>query len=149
MPAPPARRPDQSQRADPLRELDDLRSQLDRVLHDTVVGAYSEGAWAPPVDIEETDDAWLVEADLPGVERDDISVELHDGQLAIHGELTEKERVGILRRRTRRTGRFDYRVQLAGDLDPDAVQAQLTDGILHVRLPKPARSKPRRIQIKG
>jgi HSP20 family protein len=65
--------------------------------------------WAPPVDLEETDDVWVVEADLPGVRKGDVTVEVRDGELAIHGEVRERERTGILRRRTRRTGAFDYR----------------------------------------
>jgi HSP20 family protein len=150
MPQLPARRPASLQRWDPLRELDDLRARMDRLVEDTLGGASIESSvWSPAVDIEETDDAWLVEAELPGVRRNDVSVELHDGELAIHGEVKEKERVGILRRRTRRTGRFDYRVQLPADLDPDAVEATLGDGVLQVRLPKPARSQPRRIEVKG
>jgi HSP20 family protein len=150
MPQLPARRPANLQRWDPLREFEDLRARMDQLFEDTLgATAVEGGVWAPAVDIEETDDAWLVEAELPGVRRDDVSVELHNGELAIHGEIKEKERVGILRRRTRRTGRFDYRVQLPNDLDPDAVEATLNDGVLHVRLPKPARSQPRRIEVKG
>lgn len=148
MPKPPARRSAAPRHWDPLREFDDLRQRMDRLVEDALSGP-DGSAWSPPVDIEETDDAWLVQAELPGIKRQDVSVELHDGELAIQGEVIEQERVGILRRRTRRTGRFDYRVQLPGDLDPDAVQANLNDGVLHVRLPKPARSQPRRIEIQG
>jgi HSP20 family protein len=146
----PVRRAASLQRVDPMREFDDLRARMDRLMEDALGASYPDSAiWAPPVDIEETDDAWLVEVDLPAVRREDLTVELNDGELAIHGEVREKQRVGILRRRTRRTGRFDYRVGLPTDLDPDAVEATLSEGVLHVRLPKPARSQPRRIEVKG
>ncbi|MDL5199699.1 Hsp20/alpha crystallin family protein [Streptomyces sp. ALI-76-A] len=66
----------------------------------------AEGAaWAPLTDIEETDDAFLIEIDVPGVKRDDINIELNDRELSISGEYKERERTGVLRRGTRRTGR--------------------------------------------
>jgi HSP20 family protein len=68
----------------------------------------------PLADIEETDDAGIIEAEAPGADRDDINVEFHASELVITGEIKEKERKGILRRRTRRTGRFEYRVTLPG-----------------------------------
>ena len=68
---------------------------------------------------------------------------------AIRGEVKERERTGMLRRRTRRTGEFDHRVTLPGELDPDNVDAQLHDGVLTVRIAKPARAQPRRIEVKG
>jgi HSP20 family protein len=138
-------------RWDPLRELEDVRERMDRLFEDVLGGAPVAAAavWSPPVDLEETDDAWIVEADLPGVRRGDVNVEVRDNELAIQGEVKERERVGILRRRTRRTGQFDYRVTLPGEVDADNVDAQLHDGVLTVRIPKPARAQPRRIEIKG
>lgn len=148
-PLPARRRGNDIQRWDPLRDLADIREQMDRLFEDTMGRSLGDQVWAPPVDIEEQDDAWIVEADVPGAKRDDVTIELHDGELAIHGEVKETERAGILRRRTRRTGRFEYRVTLPRDLDPDAVEANLNDGVLRVRLPKPERSKPRRIEVRG
>nr|WP_297415852.1 Hsp20/alpha crystallin family protein [uncultured Nocardioides sp.] len=104
-------------------------------------------SWVPAVDIEETDEAFLVEADLPGVKRDDVTVELQDNELRIHGEVKERERTGILRRRTRRTGQFDYRVVLPGEVDADNVEANLQEGVLRVVVRKTEHAKPRRIEI--
>jgi len=146
---PTRRRGNDVQRWDPLRDLADVREQMDRLFGDALTRPVDDPVWAPPVDVEEQEDAWVIEADLPGVKRDDVTVELHEGELAIHGEVKEKERAGILRRRTRRTGQFDYRVALPGELDADAVEATMSDGVLRVRLPKPARSMPRRIQVRG
>jgi HSP20 family protein len=104
-------------------------------------------SWEPAVDIEETDEAFLVEADLPGVKRDDVTVELQNNELTIHGEVKERERTGILRRRTRRTGQFDYRVVLPGEVDADNVEANLQEGVLRVKVRKAEHARPRRIEI--
>jgi HSP20 family protein len=105
-------------------------------------------AWAPPVDIMETDDAWIVEAELPGVDPEDVTVELRDSELSISGEIKERERQGILRRRTRRVGAFDFQVTLPGLADTEHVEAKLRDGVLTVRVPKPEQARPRRIEVK-
>jgi HSP20 family protein len=144
----PARAP---ARWDPWRELEEMHDRMGRLFDDSFAGLPDLGAvaWSPAVDVEETDDAWLVEAELPGVKRGDVTVEVRDGELAIHGELKERERKGILRRRTRRTGRFHYRLALPGEIDPDTVDASLEEGVLTVRVPKGERARPRRVEIKG
>jgi HSP20 family protein len=151
LPSRPDRGPSVPARWDPFRELDEVRERMDRLFSDVLGGAGlpAPPVWSPPVDLEETDDAWVVEADLPGVKKGDVTVEVRDNELAIHGDVKERERTGILRRRTRRTGEFDYRVTLPGDLDEEHIDAQLNDGVLTVRIPKPARSQPRRIEVKG
>ena len=135
----------------PMTELEEMHERIGRLLSGALEDFGGAGAalWSPLVDIEETDDAWVVEADLPGVKRGDVTVDFQDSELAISGEVKEKERRGILRRRTRRTGRFDYRVTLPGEFDPDAVEAELDSGVLTVRLPKPERAQRRRVEVKG
>ncbi len=130
---------------DPFRELDDLHERKN-ALWAAGLGNRLE-RWAPLADVEETDDAWSVDIDVPGVRREDIDIQLVDRQLTVSGELKEKERVGILRRRTRPVGRFQYSVTLPGELDPDNVSARLHDGVLSVRVPKAAKTRPRRIEI--
>jgi HSP20 family protein len=105
------------------------------------------GSWTPPVDIEETDDAFIVEADLPEVKAEDVNVELDDNQLQIHGEIKERERTGVLRKQTRRTGQFYYRVTLPAQVQSDSVQATLKDGVLRLKLHKDEGRKPRRIEV--
>jgi HSP20 family protein len=131
-------------------ELQQMRQQMDHFLQDLLRGTVPEdpGFWIPDVDIEETDDAWMVQADLPGAKPDDVDVELNDGELVIHGEIKEEEHAGVLRRRARRVGRFEYRVQLPGDVNADGIDAQLHDGVLAIRVPKAAKSQPRRIEVK-
>ena len=131
---------------DPFRELDELHERMSKLLESSV-GHDLVTSWAPAVDIEETDDAFLVEADLPGVKRDDVTVELQNNELRIHGEVKERERTGILRRRTRRTGQFDYRVVLPGEVDADNVEANLQEGVLRVKVHKTGHARPRRIEI--
>jgi HSP20 family protein len=104
-------------------------------------------AWTPPVDILETEDAWVVEAELPGVDPDDINVEARDSEVSISGELKERERKGIIRRRTRRVGEFDFHVTLPGQVDPDNIEASAHHGVLTVRIPKPEQARARRIDV--
>ena len=105
-------------------------------------------AFRPPADIEESDDAYMVEVELPGVRRDDLDIEVGGRRLTISGERKEKERVGILRRRERTVGRFRYEVVVPGEVDEDGVEAGLADGVLTVRLPKPEAHRPRRIAVR-
>ena len=138
-------------RWEPFRELEELHEQMGQLMESVWSGAGpgDGGVWAPLVDVEETEDAWVVEAELPGVDRDDVNVEVRDSELAISGEIKERERKGILRRRTRRTGRFDYRVTLPGDVEAENLEASIKDGILTVRIPKPEQARPRRIEVKA
>ena len=115
----PARRTESSssarpvQRWDPFREFEQLQEEMGRLVQSVWPQAQANGgAWMPLADIEETEDAWIIEAELPGVDRKDVNVELRDGELVITGEIKEKERKGVVRRRTRRTGQFEYRVML-------------------------------------
>src|ERR687893_573109 len=86
----------------------------------------SSGAFTPLADLE-----------LPGVKREDLSVEVSGPYLTVTGERKERERVGILRRRTRTVGRFQYEVLLPGEVDEDGVTAALHEGVLTVTAPKP------------
>ncbi|MDT0469509.1 Hsp20/alpha crystallin family protein [Streptomyces gibsoniae] len=90
-----------------------------------------------------------VEAELPGVERDDIDVEVSERELRITGDYKEREREGVLRRSTRRTGRFEYRALLPADVKSDEVKATLSDGVLTVTVPKARATKLRHIKITG
>jgi HSP20 family protein len=140
---------------DLLDDLGDLHRQLNGLVGGllgapTGVPASAVGAtWRPAADVEETPDAYLVEIDLPAVKRDDVEIEVGPGELVVTGEIKEKQRVGFLRTRTRRTGRFDYRVSLPIDIDPDRVTASLCDGVLSVRVPKTEQARRRKVAIGG
>jgi HSP20 family protein len=142
---PTARRPNSpATRWEPLRELEEMQDQMGRLLGSTIGDV---ALWVPPVDIEETEDSWIVEAEVPGAKRDDIDIQLNEGELVITGEIKERERKGLIRRQTRRVGRFEYRVRLPGPADPDKVDASLGDGVLKVTVPKAEQAKARRIEI--
>ncbi len=131
---------------DPFRELEDLRQRMSQ-LTQSVFGESEVTAWSPLAEVEETDDAYVVQLELPGVRRDDLTVEVVGSELAVHGEVKERERTGVLRRSTRRYGQFDYRLTLPSDVDADRVSAELADGVLTVRVPKTEKAKPHRIEI--
>jgi HSP20 family protein len=139
------------QRWEPFRELEQLHEQMGRLMETawSPINGGNGGSWMPLADIEETDDAWIVEAELPSVNRDDVNVELRDDELVITGEIKEKERKGILRRRTRRTGQFEYRVTLPGQPNEEGIEASLQKGVLTVRVPKAQQERPRRIDVKA
>jgi HSP20 family protein len=144
----------QADRWNPLRDFEDFYQQVDRLaqsaLGQPALGTAQDGRpWLPAGDVSETDDAYLVEIELPGVRREDVDIELYGHELVITGELKERERKGLLRRRTRRVGQFEYRVTLPGDIRPDGVEAALNSGVLSVRVPKMDVAKPNKIKITG
>ena len=136
-------------RWDPFAELNRLNQQLQDYLERFTDLPSAGGAtfFTPLADVEETDDAYLVEIELPGVKRDDVSLEVAGRRLSVSGERKERERVGILRRRTRTVGQFNYEVLLPGEVDEEGVSASMDEGVLTVRVPKPASARPRRIAI--
>lgn len=149
----PVRRTPQMSRWDPQQEFEQLAGQMNDLLESAFgiapSAAPNGSAWSPLADIEETDDAYVIDADVPGVKAEDINVEVRDNQLVVSGELKERERKGLLRRQTRRTGRFEYRVTLPSDVDPDRVEASMHDGVLNVRVPKTAKATPRRVEVRS
>lgn len=139
------------ERWNPFEEFDRLHRQLLSWLD-----AWSPFPWpdvtttafTPVADVEETDDAYLVELEVPGIKRDDLDIEVSGRRLSVRGERKEKERVGVLRRRERAVGRFSYELTLPSGIEEDEVEARLDDGVLTIRLPKPERERPRRIEIR-
>ena len=134
-----------ARRFQPFPEFDQLQAQMGELLESALSG--EAAPWVPAVDIEETDDAWVVEAELPGVRKEDVNVEVRGSELSISGEVKEREREGVLRRRTRRIGEFDYHVTLPGEADAEHIEAHLDDGVLTVRIPKPEQARARRIDV--
>ncbi|WP_430741913.1 Hsp20/alpha crystallin family protein (plasmid) [Streptomyces sp. P13-3-3] len=137
----------------PLREFEELQARMDQLMQTTFpfparpLSEIGEEPWAPLADVEDTEDAYVMELELPGVRKNDVTVEVTDGELDIHGEVKDKERTGVLRRRTRRIGRFGYRTTLPRNADTEKITADLAHGILTVRVPKVSQATPRRIEI--
>jgi HSP20 family protein len=143
------------ERWEPLREFEQVTERMRRMLEQTFGGfglsspLLEREGWSPLVDLEETDDAFIVEAQLPGVKRENVNIELVGNELRISGEIEERERRGTTRRSARRTGRFDYRVGLPDHVDEDKIEANLAEGVLTVQLPKSERAQRRRIEVKS
>lgn len=134
----------------PLAEFDDLISQMGGLLESTVGGAAPSTVvptWTPLADVTETDDAYQVDVELPGIKSKDVDVEVSGQELVVSGEIKERERKGILRRGTRRTGRFEYRILLPGEVNTEGIKANMTDGVLTITVPKAEVAKPRHIEI--
>ena len=125
---------------------DDLR-QLLGGLGWPVAARLSTDGPPPPADVEETDDAYVVDVELPGVRKSDIAVSVEGRRLSVDAERRERQRTGVLRRRTRAVGHLRYEVVVPGDIDADEVKASLDDGVLTVRLGKATSHRARRIPI--
>jgi HSP20 family protein len=137
---------------DRSRELNELYDQLGRWMTSVFDEATDVArTWAPLTDVIETPDAYLIEVDLPGVNRDDINVQVDGNELLITGELKEKEREGVFRHRTRRVGQFEVRTILPRDakLDQKAVEANAKNGVLTVRIPKDEGAQAQKIEVNG
>jgi HSP20 family protein len=105
--------------------------------------------WVPEMDLVETEDHYLLKADLPGMKRDDVAIEWGDGTLTISGERNaeyERKEKGFFRLE-RSFGKFSRSLTLPEGIDPDKIQAEFHDGVLEVRIPKPEERKPRRIAV--
>jgi HSP20 family protein len=142
-------------RWDPFRELEDMSARLTRLLGQPEAreaadnGGLSLAAWAPAIDVQETDAEYLIKADLPDVKKDDVKVQIQDGFLSVTGERKqEKEEKGKRFHRVERAyGRFERRLSLPTEVDPNKVAAEFKDGVLQVHLPKSPAAKPQTIAV--
>jgi len=109
-----------------------------------------KGDWAPAVDITEDKEAYLIKAELPGVERDDVKVQVNDGVLTLQGERrSEKEEKDKKMHRIERFyGNFTRSFSLPDNVDEEHIHAEYKDGVLTLRLPKSEKAKPRAIDVK-
>jgi HSP20 family protein len=139
-------------RWDPARELDSLQSEMNR-LFGTFFGARAADGdgrrWVPAIDLVETDEHLVLRADLPGLDREDVNVEIKDGVLTISGERKEEheERADGYHRVERAFGTFSRSLALPDGIDAEKVRADFDKGVLEVRIPKPEERKPHRVQI--
>jgi HSP20 family protein len=133
-----------------MEDLQDRFGQLTQSIFGDLLplaDAARRSALAMPVDIEETDDAYIVDLDLPNVREDDVQVELRGNELRIFGQFQDRRRTGILRRRSRQEGDFEFVIDLPGEVDVDQVDATLEHGVLRVLAPKVSSSQARRIEV--
>jgi HSP20 family protein len=151
MALPVRRTRDDVSRWDPSNEFDRITQQLARLFDQQWAGVRSAtGAdgFVPPADLEEIDDAYVLELELPGVKKKDITIEFDEGRLVITGERHERKRTGLLRRQDRSWGLFRYEVTLPDSVDEEHLDATLADGVLTVRVPRSSSAKRRRVEVK-
>jgi HSP20 family protein len=140
---------------DPTREFEDIYSRMGQLMNMAFgsalapVAALTEAPWVPLADVSETDDAYQVHVEVPGIPKDQIDVQLQDRELVISGQTPEQQQEEGSRqhRNSRRMGRFEFRTYLPGDINPDGIRAELNDGVLTVTIPKSEAAKPRRVEI--
>lgn len=141
-------------RFSPMSDFVSLREAMDRLFEDSVIKptmwtGLAAGQIAVPVDLWESNDAYHLRADLPGLAPDDIDINVTSESVAISGETKAQQDVtseGWLRQE-RRVGKFQRAFTLPVQIDPDKVQATFTNGVLELVVPKADQVKPRTIKV--
>jgi len=146
-------------RWNPFRELEEMNDRLNRVFggfamsrdtahstKDALVGF----DWSPSVDISETNEEFLIKAELPEVKKEDVKITIEDGVLRISGERKQEkeEHNKKLHRVERAYGSFMRTFTLPTNVDDAKVHAEYKDGVLTLRLPKSAAAKPKSLEVK-
>lgn len=142
-------------RWDPFKNINTLQERINRLFDDAFPRTATDQedlsvcAWRPLVDIYETDDGVIIQADLPGVKKEDVSVEVKDNLLTIQGQrfiesAVEEERYY---RRERSCGTFQRSFTLRSAVAPESIKASFKNGVLTVQVPKPEEEKPKKISV--
>jgi HSP20 family protein len=142
-------------RWNPLKEMVSLRERLNRLFDDSLFPTdwskedAAMGIWSPAVDLFEKNDHLVIKAELPGIEKKDISVDMKDGVLTLKGERKHENEVqdGNFYRREMSYGKFQRSFRLPGDVDPEKITAQFENGLLTIEVPKPEQHKPKQIAV--
>ena len=142
-------------RWEPVRELSTLQNEMNRLFStffDTPGDSGGNGGlrrWVPAMDLVETDEHFVLRADLPGLAEGDVNIEVEDRVLTVSGERkAEHESTQDGYHRVERAfGAFSRSLTLPQGVDPEAVTASFDRGVLEIRIPKPEQRKPRKISI--
>jgi HSP20 family protein len=133
-----------------------LRREIDKLFEDTFGNAgmplLSTNGWLPAVDVKETDDALLFDLEMPGVAEDKLEITCEGGVLAVAGEKSSVRKEGEQGKWhivERSFGSFRRSFQLPTNVQEDKIDATLTNGVLHVRVPKMELPKPKKIEVKA
>ena len=134
-------------RWDPFRDMKSVEDEFDRL----VGRAYSRSAWVPALDVRETDDAFEMTLDLPGIEPSAVSVNYEDGMLTISGkrDFSQEEKGETWHRIERSFGAFARSVRLPRTADADGIEARFEKGVLTISVPKAETAKPKTIEVKA
>jgi HSP20 family protein len=133
-----------------------LRSGIDKLFEDFFGGEMlmapfqANGKQLPAMDVKETDEAIMVDAEMPGLKQEDIKVSVEEGILNISAERKEEknEKTKNVHRLERYYGQMDRKLSLPSSVEEGKVEATYKDGILHIILPKKASAKPKAVAIK-
>jgi len=130
-----------------MEDLDDLVVDGRRASEDRRMD--QPAAWVPPLEIVDRDGQLVIRAEVPGVSKDQLRVDVEDGQLVISGERTQdfEEKRGNVYRSERSYGRFTRVVALPEGADAEQAKATFAKGVLEVTLPAPARPRGKSIEI--
>lgn len=138
----------------PFRDLLSLQEEVNRLFDELFERFPSrldlfESGWSPRVDVIETDDEVIVEAELPGVKKEDVSVTITDNVLTIKGEKRREreEKAGSYHRVERAYGSFQRSFTLPATVQADKAKATFKDGVLRVTIPKTEEARPKEIKI--
>lgn len=138
----------------PLNDITSLQNEMSRMLENffpsrNPAAATDSGVWRPAVDIHETEDAYTIDVELPGLKKDEVSLNYQDGTLAISGERKQESESHQKNshRIERFYGKFYRSFSFPTAVDGDRIQASFSDGVLKVSVPKAEEVKPRRIEI--
>ena len=129
-------------RWDPLRDLLAIQHRLERVTS-------GPQGWAPAVDLCETADAFIVAAELPGITRDQVRIDVHDGRLTLHGRRDARVPCEQYHQVERGHGEFSRTFTLPPSIDPERITADLSHGVLTIIVPKSPERGPRRVDAVG
>jgi HSP20 family protein len=139
-------------RWEPFRELASLQGDMNRWLNSFLGESQTREArnWVPALDVWETDNDVVYAFDLPGIPEENISIEVKDDTLTVSADREKTEETSDDRyyRFERRYGSFSRAVGLPQGVDEERISASYRDGVLEVRVPKPAEQKPRKIELR-
>src|SRR3954447_13452655 len=141
-------------RWEPVRELNSLQTEMNRLFNTFFDTPAANGngtlrRWVPAMDLVETDDYFVLKADLPGLSADDVNIEVEDNVLAVSGERKvehEASREGFYRVE-RASGSFRRSLTLPEGVKLEDIAANFDKGVLEIRIPKPEQRKPRKVEI--
>jgi HSP20 family protein len=128
-----------------------LHREIDRLFSEFAQGIGPNGAnIVPNIEVSETDKIIEVSAEMPGLERKDVDISIEDDTLTIRGEkkVEESQKDKNVQLSERCYGVFYRVLQLPAGIDPSSIQATMSNGILKVTIPKPAKSEPKKIEVK-
>ena len=128
-------------RWDPVRDLLAIQLKMERL------PAPAPQGWVPAADLCETADAYIVTAELPGVPRPQIRIDVHDGQLTVHGRRDARVACEQYHQVERGHGEFSRSFRLPHTIVADRISAELKDGVLTIVVPKGQAQGPRRVDV--